>query len=97
MALPLTVANPGLQAKIDATPGGMMHWAGTGPIGKVCHGCVFFDQRILRGPKERETPEEVRGACDKYNRIMAAREGHGVRRRIFHPTTPACSHFEEAL
>jgi hypothetical protein len=91
----LTVANPELQARIDATPAGMMHWSGTGPAGKVCFGCLNFDQRQLRTKAERDAPEKIRGACDKYLRIASARAGHDVARRIFDPLTPACSHFSE--
>jgi hypothetical protein len=91
----LTIANPELQALIDATPAGMMHWSGTGPEGEVCFGCINFDQRILRTVAEREAPQTIRGACDKYARITAARLGHAAARRIFDPLTPACSHFSE--
>lgn len=95
MTLPLTIANPDLQSKIDATPGGMMHWSGTGPAGAVCFGCEHFGQRKLRTVQENEYPQTVRGACAKYDRITSARAGHEVARRIFDPMTPACSHFKE--
>jgi hypothetical protein len=94
MSLPLTTLNPELQARIDATPRGMMHWTATGPAGATCFHCDHFDQRKLRTKAERETPETVRGACSKYGRIMSARSGNGIRRRIFDPMTKACSHFE---
>lgn len=90
----MTTPNPSLQARIDATPGGMMHWSGTGPEGETCFACEHLDQRKLRTKAEREAPETVRSACAKYNRIMAARAGHAIRRLIFDPKTPACSHFK---
>jgi hypothetical protein len=91
----LTIANPTLQAFIDMTPAGMMHWSGTGPAGKSCFGCEHFNQRRLRTKAQREAPEAVRGACGKYHRVMTARAAHPVRRKIYMPTTPACSHFSE--
>jgi hypothetical protein len=89
----LTVANPQLQALIDATPAGMMHWSGTGPDGKVCFACDNFDQRKLRTKAEKDAPEAIRGACAKRQRYAANLADR--RRRIFDPLTPACSHFSE--
>jgi hypothetical protein len=91
----LTVANPALQAQINATPPGMMHWADTGPRGAVCFGCDQFNQRKLRTRIDKVYPQTVRGACSKYIRITTARTG-GCVRKVFDPMTPACSHFNEA-
>ena len=90
----LTVANPSLQERIDATPTGMMHWSGTGPAGKTCFGCLNFDQRKLRTKAEREAPETVNGACHRWRRHFEG-AGEPKRRRIFDARTPACSHFRQ--
>lgn len=91
----LTVANPELQARIDATPAGMMHWTATGPAGKRCFDCLNFDQRILRTKAERAEPELVSGACDKRQRSVDGQFGRRTRRHIYDPRTPACSHLAE--
>jgi hypothetical protein len=91
----LTIANPSLQALIDATPPGMMHWSGSGPADAVCFGCAHFNQRKLRSVLENEYPQIVRGACTRYHRVTSARAGRDVSRRIFDPFTAACSHYVE--
>ena len=81
----LTIANPDLQARIDATPAGMMHWSGTGPAGAICGGCKFYKSR-----KPRET-KEVTGRCREYMRIIRGRFGQAPVME-FPPETKACRH-----
>src|ERR1700744_1602150 len=92
----LTVPDPDLQARIEATPRGMMHWSGTGPDGAVCFGCEHYSQRKLVTKAEREQPATVPGACEKWARWMNANTVDGWEVRcVFPPDTAACSHFIE--
>jgi hypothetical protein len=60
----------------------MAHWAGTGPIGATCKGCVFF------GDIPREEGPTRRNRCKQY-RTLTGEIGGGIP-----GDTPACRHFQ---
>lgn len=84
----LTVPNPELQAAVDITPPGMMHWSGTGPLNATCAGCKHFQPR-----KSRETGT-ITGRCREYRRIIRGRFGQAPVME-FPPETKSCRHFVE--
>lgn len=63
MGLPLTDPNPEVSRLHRSTVPGMAHWAGTGPVGARCGGCVFFTL-INRSTR-----------CAKYAQMMNGKWG----------------------
>lgn len=85
MSLHLTEPNKELGEKRRKTPPGMAFWAGTGPAGKTCRECKFWENQgwltscgLLKDAH-----------CEKYTRMMNGNVGG----RIPHFTV-ACKYFE---
>ena len=84
MSKHLSEPNLELARLVRATPHGMAHWAGTGPVGATCGRCThygYFDQNGRRKPN----------GCARYFALMHA---HG--KYPLPETTPACKYFEQA-
>jgi hypothetical protein len=62
----LTSTNPELEALVRGTHPGQAHWAGSGPAGKTCAGCVFW-----------VIPGRIR-LCRKYKELM----GHWAKKPL---------------
>lgn len=86
----LTKPNRELYEQMRRTPNGMAHWAGTGPAGKTCRECRFFEHgwRYYAQGKFHDT--ELKPApCAKYRAMMNGKRGGEIPN-----TTAACRHFE---
>lgn len=68
------------QQLVDTVPG-MAHFAGTGPTGKICRGCVFWQDLTDDGKWKRDR-------CEKY-RQLTQRVGEKIP-----AGTKACKYFE---
>src|SRR5262245_35084464 len=88
----LTEPNPELAALQKATPDGMAHWAGTGPAGSTCGGCMYFAGR--RQKLEKGFGDLQPGRCRKFARMIRAawRTSHAPLLAV-EPTTPSCRHW----
>jgi hypothetical protein len=64
----LTSTNPALEAAYRATPPGMAHWAGSGPVGRTCGQCLY-----LVGHKRKHH------RCYKYFQLMGRWSGEIAR------------------
>lgn len=64
--------------------GAYAHFPGTGPDGKHCRQCKFFDGRELKNGKGHK------GVCLKYTQLV---EVKGNPPKIM--SAPACRYFEE--
>lgn len=79
----LTEPNAKLAKLIRATPHGMAHWSGTGPVGATCGRCAhygYFDQSGRLKPN----------GCALY---FARTRAHG--KHSLPEGTPACEYFNE--
>jgi hypothetical protein len=74
----LTEPNPQLAQQIRQTFAGMAHWAGTGPRGKHCNECQFWDH-----PRTKQ-----RYACHRFFELTGR---HGPR---VPAGAVACRHFQ---
>lgn len=89
----LTVIDPALEAKRRQTYPGMAHFAGSGPTGKTCRGCLewtgcgeqtgYYSKNGRHGGGLKPRP------CAKYKSLMDS-IGPGVPH-----TAPACKYFNE--
>lgn len=64
---------------------GMAHWAGSGPMGKTCRECAFW-QTSGRWQNDEPTPSK----CARFFQLMH-QWGQTVPHRAY-----ACRHFEQA-
>lgn len=77
----LKQSDPETAQQLAETVSGMAHFAGTGPKGAVCRGCMHWCDVVDGGKWKRER-------CDKYRELM-----HRVGEKI-PGGTKACKYFE---
>ena len=77
---------PDMQAKIDCTPAGMAHWAGTGPAGETCRRCLeMYDD---------EHPPKYEGGLITGRRCRKRSRLSGAGSNAMPASTPACIYFK---
>jgi hypothetical protein len=81
--------DPALAAQIAKTRPGMAHWAGSGPLGRVCAECAHlgYEQQVLNAIGVVAATERRYG-CAKFLRLTGR---HGP---IVPKSAAACRHFE---
>lgn len=72
---------------IRDTPPGMAHWMGTGPAGKTCRECTFFD---ADGHDAAGMLKAAR--CKKHTALMNGRQGPKIKH-----ANASCRFFHENL
>jgi len=89
----LTKPDLKLAEQMRNTPHGMAHWAGTGPEGRTCRECAFFEhgKRYYSATAGFKGGELMPARCGKYRAMMNGRQGGAIPN-----ITPACRHFEPA-
>jgi hypothetical protein len=75
-----------LTGQIRGSHVGMAHFAGTGPAGTTCGGCVFLDDKLAGKPGREHRIQQP--GCRKYLRLTG-RHGGAIP-----DNTPACKYFE---
>ena len=74
------------------TPPGMAFTAGSGPQGKHCHACIFWEHKEgdYFAPSGKHGGEIKPATCAKYRRLTAGQTGAPVEH-----WSDACKYFEE--
>jgi len=84
-----TVIDKNLDERQANTPPGMAFWAGTGPAGRTCRECSFYQFNGYKSKKGGITGGVLKlGICNKYLSMML-RAGSKVPHE-----TPSCKYFE---
>ncbi len=88
----LTVIDPALDSARSRTVPGMAHWAGSGPKGKTCRQCLFWDNCGADPGYYAKTGKHHGSikprSCRKYQQMMNNIEGPAVPH-----TAAACKYF----
>jgi len=81
----LTGGDDKLAKQVRRTHAGMAHWAGTGPRGKTCRECKFweFDGYLVSTAQLKST------TCGKYAAMMGGHDGPRVPHHA-----PSCKYFQ---
>jgi hypothetical protein len=87
------LGDPGLihgedRTRLKLTVPGMAHFAGTGPSGATCGGCVHWDKRDERSLIGKHKPRR----CDKFRQLMQGMDGAPIP-----ASTPACKYYAGAV
>ena len=81
--------SPELAMQIKRSRPGMAHFAGTGPFGATCGGCVFLGYwKKIRNASGDTVKSQRVGGCEKFHQLTRR---HGP---VVPPGTDACRYFQ---
>jgi hypothetical protein len=88
--IPLTICDPELDARVKATPPGMMFWSGTCDVpGATCNGCIFYGYTTAVRNDSGNTVKTIKhpNSCALFHKYTRR---HG---KPISPDTLACKYF----